>query len=86
MVCHTEEADEGGCLEVGPLVEGFIIAVVEPVETTTCRKIIYSLSIMHNYRAFPTLGQPSTRNAIIDFLNKYCKIALLLCLTPMLLN
>jgi len=33
-MCHTEETDEGGRLEVGPLVEGFLIAVVEPVETT----------------------------------------------------
>ena len=34
VVCHTEETDEGGRLEVGPLVDGFLIAVVEPAETT----------------------------------------------------
>ena len=33
-MCHTEETDEGGRLEVGPLVDGFLIAVVEPAETT----------------------------------------------------
>jgi len=64
VVCHTEETDEGGRLEVGPLVEGFIIAVVEPVETTTCRKIIYNLSIIHNYFTTSTLGQTSTRLAL----------------------
>ena len=33
-VCHTEETDEGGRLEVGPLVDDFLLAVVEPAETT----------------------------------------------------
>ncbi len=36
---------------------------------------------MLNYRALSTLGQTSTRNALINFLKKYRKLALLLCLT-----
>jgi len=38
-MCHTEETDEGGRLEVGPIVEGFLIAVVEPVETTPLKLV-----------------------------------------------
>jgi len=63
---HTEEADDRRLSRSG----------------TARRKIqLYNLSIMLNYRALSTLGQTSTRNALINFLKKYRKLALLLCLT-----
>ena len=46
-MCHTEEDDEEVRLEVGPLVECFLIAVVEPVNLSKSVQI-WKLDIQHS--------------------------------------